>query len=144
MRRGYVDSPDGQIHYREAGEGEPVIILHPTPMSSRALIPLIEATAAQGFRAIGMDTMGYGESDRPKKPYTTMGEFAQSVVWLMDGLGIDKANLLAGLTGSQIALQVAADFPDRVKSVVTQEAFNRRRGSHPRAVRAIGMGRTEG
>lgn len=85
---------------------------------------LASAVAAEGLRAIPMDTMGYGDSDRPPTPYTTMSEFAQAVIWLMDGLGIEKANLLGVLTGSQIALQVAAEHPDRVNAVVTQEAFN--------------------
>lgn len=124
MKRGYVDTPDGQIHYRVTGEGDPVIILHPTPMSSRAMSPLIEAIAARGMRAIGMDTMGYGESDRPPTPYTTMSEYARSVAWLIQGLGLDRASLVGVLTGSQIALQTAAEYRELVRAVVTQEAFN--------------------
>jgi pimeloyl-ACP methyl ester carboxylesterase len=125
VRRGFIDTPDGQIHYRDSeAPGDPVIVLHPTPMSARAMLPLINAIAARGYRAIGMDTMGYGDSDRPKTPYTSMSQFAQAVRWLGEGLGYSKVRLVAGLTGSQIALQTAGDHPDFVEALAVQEAFN--------------------
>ncbi|MFN8534225.1 MAG: alpha/beta fold hydrolase [Dehalococcoidia bacterium] len=124
FKRGFVDTPHGQVHYRAGGEGPPVVVLHPTPSSSRAMLPFLEALAERGVRAIGMDTMGFGDSDRPPAPYTTQHEYAQAVVWLIRGLGYEKATVVGILTGSQIALQVAADFPEAVDAVVVQEAFN--------------------
>lgn len=123
MKRGFVDSPDGQIHYRIGGDGPALIVLHHTPGSSLQLEPFLEALAKR-VKAIGMDTMGYGESDRPAKPFTTTGEFARTVVALADGLGLEKFHLMGALTGSQIALQVAADYPDRVETLILQEPFN--------------------
>lgn len=124
MKRGYVDTPDGQIHYHITGDGPPVIILHATPTASATLVTLLEAFAAEGFTAIGMDTIGYGESDRPNPPYTTMEQFAQAVAWFIQGLGLEKVHLYGDKTGSQIALQTAADFPDLVASVAVFESFN--------------------
>ena len=34
MRRGYADTEVGQVHYVEAGEGPPVVLLHQTASSS--------------------------------------------------------------------------------------------------------------
>jgi pimeloyl-ACP methyl ester carboxylesterase len=34
MKRGYVDTPEGQIHYRYDGSGEPVLLLHKASLSS--------------------------------------------------------------------------------------------------------------
>ncbi|MCS7002621.1 MAG: alpha/beta hydrolase, partial [Dehalococcoidia bacterium] len=136
MKRGFVDSPDGQIHYRVVGEGPPVVVFHQTPESSRAMAPLMKALASHGYRVYVMDTMGYGDSDRPPQPYTDMTQFARSVTYFMDGLGIDKAYLVGAMTGAQIALQVAADFPERVIAVAVQEPFNwgtpERRATHMR------------
>lgn len=123
MKRGYVDTPNGQIHYRTAGSGEPVVVFHETPFSSLRMAPFI-AELGKEMRAIGMDTPGYGLSERPPVPYTTMHEFAQSVAWLVDGLGVGPVHLYGVLTGSQIALQTAADFPGLVKSVAVAEPFN--------------------
>jgi pimeloyl-ACP methyl ester carboxylesterase len=124
LKRGFVDTPDGQIHYRSAGDGPPVVVLHPTPASSKSLIPVVEALAARGMRGIGMDTIGFGDSDRPNPPFDSQSQYAQSVVNLITGLGYEKANLIGVLTGSQIALQTAAEHPDRIETLIVQEPFN--------------------
>ena len=33
IRYGYADTPEGQVHYREAGSGPAVVLLHETPLS---------------------------------------------------------------------------------------------------------------
>jgi pimeloyl-ACP methyl ester carboxylesterase len=124
MKRGYVDTPHGQIHYRtEGSSGAPVIVFHETPSSSARMAPIVHELGKE-MQAFGMDTMGYGSSDRPPAPYTTMSEFAQSVAWFIEGLGKGPANLFGVLTGAQIALQTAAEHPDLVKAVAVSEAFN--------------------
>ena len=30
---GYVDVPEGQLHYRDEGSGSPIVLLHQTPRS---------------------------------------------------------------------------------------------------------------
>jgi pimeloyl-ACP methyl ester carboxylesterase len=53
------------IHYVEAGDGEPVVLLHGFPefwFSWRKQIP---ALAAAGFRAIAPDLPGYNDSSKP-------------------------------------------------------------------------------
>ena len=41
MKRGYADTPEGQIHFRTDGAGEPVLLLHQSPRSSRMYVKLI-------------------------------------------------------------------------------------------------------
>ncbi|GIW09463.1 MAG: epoxide hydrolase [Dehalococcoidia bacterium] len=123
MRRGFVDTPDGQVHYVTEGSGEPVVLLHPSPHSWNFFwhtIPVL----AERFRVIAMDTMGYGDSDRPNPPYTEMIQYARSVTWLLDGLGLERAHLVGHLTGAEIATEVAAAFPERVGRLVLSEVFN--------------------
>jgi pimeloyl-ACP methyl ester carboxylesterase len=38
MKRAYVDTPEGQIHYRIEGSGEPVLCLHKASLSSDELL----------------------------------------------------------------------------------------------------------
>ena len=33
-RRGYIDGVWGQVHYREAGQGDPFVLIHQVPWSS--------------------------------------------------------------------------------------------------------------
>ena len=34
IKRAFLDTEDGQIHYRIGGEGEPLLLLHMNPRSS--------------------------------------------------------------------------------------------------------------
>lgn len=123
LRRGFVQCPDGNIEYFEMGAGEPFVMLHSTPascMAYRDIAPLLSGDV----RVIAMSTMGYGQSDRPDPPYTTLREFARAVTWLLDGLGIPRASLYGTHTGSEIAAVTAAEFPERVERLILEEVFN--------------------
>ena len=57
VKRAFLDTEDGQILYRIAGEGEPLLLLHMTPRSSdefREIMPIL----AQDRLVIAMDLMG--------------------------------------------------------------------------------------
>ena len=65
-RRGYTDGPFGQIHYQDTGgDGEPLILCHQAPITSRQYDRVYPLLAAAGIRAIGIDTPGFGLSDEP-------------------------------------------------------------------------------
>ena len=66
VRRAYADAAHGQMHYAECGEARagalPIVLLHQTPRSwleYREVLPLLGAR----YRAIAMDTAGFGASD---------------------------------------------------------------------------------
>ncbi len=68
MKRAYVDVPGGQVHYRTEGRGRPLILIHQSVCSSdeySRVLPLL----AKNYRVIAMDTLGYGESDKPPRVY---------------------------------------------------------------------------
>lgn len=66
--RGYAGAAGAQLHYRELGEGSPVILLHASPLSSEFMLGQIQALASAGYRAIALDTPGYGQSDPLPEP----------------------------------------------------------------------------
>ena len=140
LKRGFVLSPHGNIEYWEVGSGKPLVMLHSTPsscMAFRDVAPLL----ADEVRVISMSTMGFGQSDRPPEAYTTLHQFAQAVVWLMDGLELGRASVYGLLTGSEIAAEVAASWPERVDQLILDEVFNwntpSRRAVHERLHRYI-------
>lgn len=118
LRCAYVDAGYGQIHLREAGSGPPVLLLHKTPTSSLTYARALPLLAAAGYRAIALDTPGYGQSDRPAEPPTEMAFYATAVRDVLDALGIDQVRLVGFYTGAKIALETAAAHPDRVSSLV--------------------------
>jgi pimeloyl-ACP methyl ester carboxylesterase len=113
-QRGYVDTPDGLIHYRERGSGPVLLLLHQTPSNSEQYSASLPLFAARGYRAIAMDTPGFGLSDPPADKPASMAWFAGRVLQFVDGLGIDRAHVFGHHTGCSIALELAATQPARV------------------------------
>jgi pimeloyl-ACP methyl ester carboxylesterase len=53
--RGYAGAGGAQLHYRELGQGLPVILLHASPLSSAFMLGQLRSLASAGFRAIALD-----------------------------------------------------------------------------------------
>ena len=123
VTRGFVKTPHGHIEYREAGEGDPLVMLHTTPSSSEQYQPLFRYFTDR-YRVIAPTTIGYGDSERPPEPYTTVREFTQALTWLLDGLELDRVHLFGAKTGAQIAIDLAGWQPQRVRSLVLDEPFD--------------------
>lgn len=117
-RRGYVDTSWGQIHYRERGTGEPVLLLHQTPSSS-SMWERVMHVFPEGFRLVAPDTPGFGCSDAPAVPDAEgLAWYAEQVVAVMDALGVERASLVGHHTGAMIATELAAASPERVDKLV--------------------------
>ncbi|HEY9632965.1 MAG TPA: alpha/beta hydrolase [Coleofasciculaceae cyanobacterium] len=117
IKRAFLDTEDGQIHYRIGGEGEEaLLLLHMNPRSSdefREIMPIF----AQKRRVIAMDLMGFGDSDKPPRMYS-VADYAKTVIALFDELGIEKANILGNHTGAFVSGEVAVAYPDRVEKLI--------------------------
>src|SRR5262245_38594363 len=62
IERSFVSLGFGPVHVAACGAGRPVLLLHQTPRSwdeYRDVLPLL----ASKYRAIAMDTVGFGDSD---------------------------------------------------------------------------------
>jgi pimeloyl-ACP methyl ester carboxylesterase len=115
MKRGYADTPEGQIHYTTAGEGEPLLLLHQTGSSRQywKLMPLL----AERYRIIAPDNLGSGNSD-PLPPNVQIADLARSMIHCMDFLGIEKTHIFGFHTGNKIATEMAATWPSRVDQLI--------------------------
>jgi pimeloyl-ACP methyl ester carboxylesterase len=116
IRRRYVELEHGQLHFRELGEGPPLVLLHKTPSSSiqyLRVMPLL----AQRFRTIALDTPGFGMSDPPPSE-PTMADYGRIMAGFLDALELDAVDLLGHHTGASIAIELAATRPERVKRLV--------------------------
>jgi len=115
-RSGYANTPFGDVHYQILGEGEPLLLLHRSPRSSRdwfRLMPIL----SQHYQVIAMDTLGFGQSD-PLPEDVTMEMLAASVDCLLESLDVSHANIFGIHTGNKIAAALAHQFPDRVEKVI--------------------------
>src|SRR4051794_27938897 len=112
MRRGYVDLDHGQVHYREAGDGPALLLLHETASSS-VMYERAAGFLADRFRVVAMDTPGFGMSDRlPGRP--DMAGYARVAGELLGRLGVARAGVAGFHTGAGIGIELAATRPDLV------------------------------
>ncbi len=124
IRRRLLETPHGYMECREAGQGAPLILLHATPTSAAMyddLLPQLAAAGGAGVRAMALSTIGYGASDRPPVPYSTVREFSQAVVWAMEALELERANVFATHTGAVVGVELAAQWPERVAALILEE-----------------------
>ena len=137
IRRAFADLSVGQVHYAACGDptAPAVLLLHQSPRSwteYRAVLPLIGARR----RAIAMDTAGFGDSADGGVP-ASIEQWARVACELLDALGIEKVDAVGHHTGGVIALELAAAFPQRVRSLVlsstpyTDETFRKARAQRP-------------
>ncbi|MDG2243131.1 MAG: alpha/beta fold hydrolase [Rhodospirillaceae bacterium] len=116
-----LDDVSRQVHYRRAGSGPPVVLLHMSPRSSAELEPLMRAWS-DTFTLIAPDTPGYGASDPlPEKENGALfdlSDFADALLTFADTLGLDRFGLYGHHTGAMIAAECARLYPDRLTITV--------------------------
>lgn len=116
-RRGYIDLGAGQLHYREIGEGEPLLLLHQTPSSSLQWEAAYPRLAAEGIRVLAPDTPGYGMSD-PLPGQPTAEGYAGAALALLDALDVPCAAVLGHHTGAVTACELGRSYPGRVSRLI--------------------------
>ncbi|MFC1893179.1 alpha/beta fold hydrolase [Chloroflexota bacterium] len=116
VKRAYVDSPEGQIHYRTAGSGEQILLIHQA-CSSSAEFTRVMAILAEKYRVIALDLPGNGDSDKPSRAYQ-IPDYVQSTIGFLDSLGIEKANVVGQHGGANVAAELAVTQPERVDKLI--------------------------
>jgi pimeloyl-ACP methyl ester carboxylesterase len=117
IRRAFVTVGDGQLHYRRAGAGPAVVLVHEPPRSSQSLSPLLGALADR-FCVVAPDVPGYGASDPLPVEEPTIADYAEALVLALDALRLDVVGLYGTHGGAAIALELARRAPYRVRALV--------------------------
>ncbi len=116
----FFDSDGVRIRYLDLGEGEAVVLLHGFALSAEVNWGLtgLLASLPEKYRMLALDQRGHGRSDKPHDPEDYGLAFVEDVIRLLDALEIEKAHVVGYSMGGTLALRLAADHPDRVRSVV--------------------------
>jgi 2-hydroxy-6-oxonona-2,4-dienedioate hydrolase len=121
-------APDGRFvtadgvtyHVLEAGRGRTTVFLHgggPGCTGWTDFGPVTPLFAADR-RCLLLDILQYGKSDKCEIKGPMWDFHAAKTVALMDVLGIDRADFVCNSWGGTIALNLAAKYPDRARSLV--------------------------
>jgi 4,5:9,10-diseco-3-hydroxy-5,9,17-trioxoandrosta-1(10),2-diene-4-oate hydrolase len=109
-----------KIHYHEAGAGMPVVFIHgggPGASGWSNFNRNVEAFATN-WRVIVIDLPGFGQSEHKVPVDGVFASYAETVVGLMDVLGIDKAHVVGNSLGGGTALMMALKHPARIANIV--------------------------
>jgi pimeloyl-ACP methyl ester carboxylesterase len=108
-----------QIHYRRAGAGPAVLLLHQTPTSSGELLPLMRHLAPR-FTVIAPDMPGYGASDALGDTPPSIEVLADDLAAFMQEIGLESAAVYGFHTGASIATSLARRHPQRVVMTICE------------------------
>jgi pimeloyl-ACP methyl ester carboxylesterase len=118
MKHSQVQVGSIQLHVVEHGSGRPVLFCHGFPDVWIGWRRQMEAVAAAGYRAIAMDTRGYGRSTGPENPDAyTQFHIVGDLVGLLDALDLPTMTVVGHDFGAATAWYAAMMRPDRFIAV---------------------------
>jgi 3-oxoadipate enol-lactonase len=108
-----LDIDGARIYYEELGQGDCVILIHGFAMDTRIFDMQFERFARH-YRVVRYDLRGFGRSDLPTGPYSTIDDLRI----MMDRLDIEKACIVGLSLGGSLAVEFALTCPERVAGLV--------------------------
>lgn len=117
IRKSYCDLSYGQVHYRSAGSPDlPVLLmLHQSPSSS-VMFENLMLELHGSFCMQAPDTPGFGMSD-PMPGAISTKNYAVVINEFLELQNSQPALVFGHHTGAAIAVQLAHDFPDKVRAL---------------------------
>ena len=125
----WFDSVDGRMHYVDEGprDGRPIVMVHGNPTWGYLYRRFIAAVTQAGYRAIVLDHLGFGRSDKPDQPELyQIHRHGDRCEALLESLNLKDATILVQDWGGPIGLTWAARNPDRVRSLAILNTFAHR------------------
>ncbi len=116
ITRHFVDVAGRRMHYRCAGSGPSLLLVHRSPRSSREYEGLMRRWSAH-FTCIAPDTPGFGQSEPLAKPDPDITDYAQAVHDFCDALGLGRVAGFGYHSGGVIPLNAARLQPHRLTAL---------------------------
>ncbi|MFC7514764.1 alpha/beta fold hydrolase [Herbaspirillum sp. GCM10030257] len=120
----FVQVDGVRLHYVERGQGQTVVLLHGNGLmiqdyETSGLIDL----ASRNYRVIAFDRPGYGYSERPRTTIWTPQAQARLIHRALLHMGIENPILVGHSWGTLVALSLALEQPDYVRSLVLLSGY---------------------
>ncbi len=117
IRRAFVCLGRGAVHYREAGSGPVLVMLHQSPQNSRMWLEQI-AWLSRDYRVLVPDLPGFGYSDSLDLDQPGIGDLSAACHAWLDALSVERCAVFGMHTGGIVAVHMGLDRPDRVGLVM--------------------------
>jgi pimeloyl-ACP methyl ester carboxylesterase len=110
-----------RLHYRIAGTGSPVVLLHGYAQTGHMWLPIVPSLA-QRHTVIVPDLRGAGGSSKPESGYDKK-TLAVDIHGLTNSLGFDRVTIVGHDIGLMVAYAYAAQFPQATERIALMDAF---------------------
>lgn len=120
----FIDVDGERIHYFEAGEGPPIVLVHGLGAQLLQFRHLL-FDRLKGFRLIALDRPGSGYSRRSPSGTGRLPEQARLVRRFIDALGLERPLIVAHSLGGMVALTVAIEQGDAISGLALLSPLTR-------------------
>lgn len=112
-----IVSKGAEIHYRDSGEGEQVLVWgHGFLVSSRCYADVIGRLP--GHRSIAVDFRGHGRSAAAAED-ATLAQIADDIAAILRQIGVRSIVYIGHSTGNAVGMRLAAKYPGLVRAGVS-------------------------
>ncbi|MDB4953881.1 MAG: yisY [Myxococcales bacterium] len=113
--------PGVRVWVEDVGRGLPIVFVHGWPASYRMFEYQMDRLPKAGARCIGIDTRGFGKSDKPWHGYD-YDRLAEDLHVVIEELELERAVLVGFSMGGGIVAQYLSRYEDRVEKAVLLSA----------------------
>jgi X-X-X-Leu-X-X-Gly heptad repeat protein len=114
----FTPLPGLSLAGESAGDGPPILLLHGLTATRRNVVQGSRHLGSRGFRLVGYDARGHGESDPAPGPSAyEYSDLESDLAAVLDALDIDRALLAGSSMGAATALRFALHHPERVQAL---------------------------
>ena len=113
-----VDTGEAKLFVQQAGEGEPLVLLHGLGMSSALWINQTPVFSRR-FHTVAVDLRGFGQSSRPDRPGDyAIDILAEDIAELIKRLELGRCHVLGTSMGGFIGQALALAHPNLCRSLI--------------------------
>jgi pimeloyl-ACP methyl ester carboxylesterase len=103
----------------DRGDGPPIVLLHGLTATRRNVTQGSSHLLRRGYRLIGYDARGHGESDRAPHPSEyEYADLVRDLAYVLESRGLDRPVLAGSSMGAATSMTYALEHPDRLSALV--------------------------
>jgi pimeloyl-ACP methyl ester carboxylesterase len=114
----FHEARGARFHVAEAGEGDPLVLLHGWPENWWCWRKVIPQFVDAGYRVVAPDLRGHGWSEVTKDGYEK-DNLARDLIALLDAMGLEKVQLIGHDWGAMTGFIASLDNPDRIERFIS-------------------------
>lgn len=115
----FVRTPQASLGYDVSGDGDPTVLVHGSLVDRRTW-DLVRPGLAKTLRVLTYDRRGHGESTGPVRAHPVRDD-AEDLAGLLGAIDLYPVHVIAHSYAGAVALRLATDHPEMVRSLVLHE-----------------------